>query len=113
VIDRDTRSIELATEHLGGDVHTEHITCELDVGLQIVDIGSAFKDLDDSTLAANFEDLTFSELTVAETDIDNFGIFGELNIVEDNERALYVEDGTVVDAGSDVVVTHSSFDVGN
>ena len=45
VIDRDTRSIELATQHLGGDGHTEHITCELDVGLQIVDIGSAFKDL--------------------------------------------------------------------
>ena len=40
-------------------------------------------------------------------------LLGELNIVEDNERALYVEDGTVVDAGSDVVVTHSSFDVGN
>ena len=33
---------------------------------------------------------------------------GELDVVEDDEGALDVEDGTVVDAGSNVVVAHSS-----
>ena len=32
----------------------------------------------------------------------------ELDVVEDDEGALDVEDGTVIDAGSNVVVAHSS-----
>ena len=30
--------------------------------------------MDDGTFTANFEDLTLSELTVSEADIDDFGI---------------------------------------
>ena len=74
MINGNTRTIELATQHLSGDRHTEHITSEFDVGLQVVDIGGTFENLDDGTFTANFEDLTLSELTVSEADIDNFGI---------------------------------------
>ena len=74
MINRDTRTIELATQHLCGDGHAEHITSEFDVGLQVIDIRSTFENLDHGTFTTNFEDLTLSELTVSEADIDNFGI---------------------------------------
>jgi len=38
VIDGDTGTVELSSEHFSGDRHTEHITCELDVGLKIIDV---------------------------------------------------------------------------
>jgi len=37
VVDGDTGTIELAAEHFSGDGHAEHVTCELDVGLEVVD----------------------------------------------------------------------------
>lgn len=40
-------------------------------------------------------------------------LLGELDIVEYDERTLDIEHSTVVDTGSDIVVTHSSFDVSN
>lgn len=46
VINGDTGTIELATEHFSGDGHAKHVTCELDVGLEVVDVGSAFENLD-------------------------------------------------------------------
>ena len=38
VINGDTGTIELATEHFSGDGHAKHVTCELDVGLEVVDV---------------------------------------------------------------------------
>jgi len=37
VVDGDAGTIELAAEHFSGDGHAEHVTCELDVGLEVVD----------------------------------------------------------------------------
>lgn len=45
VINGDTGAVELAAEHLSGDGHAEDITCELDVGLEVVDVGGAFENL--------------------------------------------------------------------
>lgn len=45
VVNRLTLSIELATKHLSGDGHLEHITSELAMGVRVVDVGCAFKDL--------------------------------------------------------------------
>jgi hypothetical protein len=38
LINRDTRTIELAAKHFSRDGHAEHVTCEFDVGLQVIDI---------------------------------------------------------------------------
>jgi hypothetical protein len=46
VINGDTGAIKLAAEHLSRDRHAKHVTCELDVGLEVVDVGSAFENLD-------------------------------------------------------------------
>lgn len=40
-------------------------------------------------------------------------LLGELDVIEDDEGTLYIEDGTVIDTGSDVVVTSGGFDVSN
>jgi hypothetical protein len=85
------------------------------VSLQIVDIGGTLENLDDSALARNFKDLTLSQLTVTKTDIDDLGVFGELDIFENDEGTLDIEDGTVVDTGSNVVITGrgTGVDLGN
>ena len=49
VIDRDTLTVELATKHLRGDRHLEHITRELAMRMRIVNVSRAFKDLCNKT----------------------------------------------------------------
>ena len=45
VIDRSSLTIELATKHLCADRHTEHIAGKFSMGVQVVDSGRSFEDL--------------------------------------------------------------------
>ena len=45
IIDRLTLSVELSTQHLGGDGHLEDVAGELTVSMSVVNVGRAFKDL--------------------------------------------------------------------
>jgi hypothetical protein len=45
VIDGSTLSVELATQHLGGDGHLEHVTRELAMSVSVVDVSGSFEDL--------------------------------------------------------------------
>jgi len=74
MVDGHTGTIELATEHLDRDRHAEDITGELTMGVEVINIGCTFKDLYDGLLALNLEDLTFSHLSVSESDVDDFSI---------------------------------------
>ena len=38
LLNRDTRTIKLAAKHFSRDWHAEHVTCEFDVGLQVIDV---------------------------------------------------------------------------
>ena len=38
-------TIELAAQHLRRDWHAQHVTCELHMSAQVVDVGSTFEDL--------------------------------------------------------------------
>jgi hypothetical protein len=67
--DRDAGPVELTTQHFGGDWHAKHIASELNVGLQVVDIGGAFEDLYDSALATDFKNLTLSKLAVTQSHV--------------------------------------------
>ena len=58
----------------------------------------------DGLLALDLEHLAFALGAVTEADIYDLSILWELHIVQDNERALDVQDGAIVDAGSDVVL---------
>ena len=45
MVDRLTLTVELATKHLSGDGHLEHVASELAMSVRVVDVGSALKDL--------------------------------------------------------------------
>jgi hypothetical protein len=113
MINGNTRTVELATEHLSRDRHAEHIAGEFDVSLQVVNVGGSFENLNNGTFAGDFEDLTLAHLAVSESNVDDFGVFGELDIVKNDEGALDIENCAVVHARSNVVVAHGCFDVGD
>jgi len=60
-------------------------------------------------LSFDLEDLTLPDATISEPDIDDLGVFWELDVVKDDKRSLYVKDGSVIDSGSDVVIGGDSF----
>jgi hypothetical protein len=107
MVDRLTLTVELATKHLSGDGHLEHVASELAMSVRVVDVGSALKDLDDGLPSGDFKDLALSGLPVAELHVDNFGVPGELDVVKDDEGSLDIEDCAVVYTGCDVVVAYS------
>jgi hypothetical protein len=74
VIDWHTGPIELTTEHLSGDGHLQDITSELTTGVQVIDVGGSFENLDDGLFTFDFKDLTFAHFTVSKTDIDDLGV---------------------------------------
>ena len=45
VINRLALSVELATKHLSGDGHLEHVAGELAMGVRVVDVGSTLENL--------------------------------------------------------------------
>lgn len=74
MIDGNTLTIELATKHLGGDGHAEHVASELTVRVGVVDVGGTFENLDDGALASDFEDLSLPGLSVSELDVDDLSV---------------------------------------
>lgn len=56
-------------------------------------------------LSLDLEDLTLSHYSVSQSNIDNLGILGELDVLEDDEWSVDIEDSSVVDSGCDVVVS--------
>lgn len=105
MVDGNTLTIELATKHLGGDWHAEHITGELTMSVEVVNTSGSFEDLDDGSFTGDFKDLTLSGLAVFQLDVDDLSELGELDVVKNNERTLDIEDCPVIDAWGDVVVS--------
>jgi len=50
-----------------------------------VNARGAFEDLDDGLVAGNFKDLTGSQLAVGQRQVDDLGVFGEFDVVQDDE----------------------------
>jgi hypothetical protein len=78
VVQRATGSIERAAEHLLGDGHLKRVTLELAASVCVVNAGCALENLHDGHVAVCLKDGTLADLTVAERDVDDLGIFGEL-----------------------------------
>ena len=45
VVDGSSLTIELATKHLCGDRHAEHVTSELTMGVSVVNVSGTFENL--------------------------------------------------------------------
>jgi hypothetical protein len=70
------------------------------------------KYLYDSPFSCNFEHLSFSDGAITQANIDDFGILGELDIIKDDKWTIDLDDGSVVDSGSDVVIPGHGLEVG-
>jgi hypothetical protein len=81
------------------------------MSIKVVNAGGSFENLYDGSFASNFEDLAFSDGAITETYIDNFCVLGEFDIIENDKRTIDFDDSSVVDSGSDIVVSSNSLDV--
>jgi len=59
----------------------------------------------------DFEDLTLSYLSISETDIYNFCVFWELDVVKNNKWSFDIKDSSVIDSWCDVVIGGDGFHV--
>ena len=65
--------------------------------------------LNDSLLSFDLKDLTLPHGAISKPDIDDLCVFWELDVVKDDKRSLYVKDGSVINAGGDVVICGNCF----
>lgn len=76
------------------------------MGVERVDFLGSFEDLYDGFFTVDFEDLTFSDFSRFESDIDDFSEFGEFDVVENDQGTIDFDDGSVVDTWGNVVISH-------
>jgi len=135
LVNGDTGPIELAPQHLFADGHAQHVTCKLDVRLEVVDVRGTFENLDSRVRAG--EKLTCTTARLPQISrtwplriwpsprrtftisayllrVKKCGaLLGELDVVEHDKGSLYVEHGAVVDARCNIVVAHGGLYVGD
>lgn len=105
------RAIENSTKHFDTHGHSKDISSELASGALVVDACCTFENLDNSLLSFDLKDLTLPDGTISKPYIDNLCVFWELDVVKDDKRSLYVEDGSVIDSGGDVVICGNGFNM--
>jgi hypothetical protein len=54
------------------------------MSVQVINIRSTFENLDDSSLADDFEDLTFPAGTITDNTVDDFSLFWEFDVIADD-----------------------------
>ena len=54
------------------------------MSIKIIDTWGTFKDLYNGSFTSDFEDLSFSDRTITETDVDDFGILGEFDVIKND-----------------------------
>ncbi len=84
-IDWFAGAVEDATQHVLWDGHSHDVAAELTGRVLGVNARGAFEDLDDGLVAGNFKDLTGSQLAVGQRQVDDLGVFGEFDVVQDDE----------------------------
>lgn len=67
--------------------------------------------LNHGSFACDLKDLALADGTVAEANIDDFSVFGEFDVVQDDEGAVDFGYRSVVDSGRDVVVPSHCLDI--
>lgn len=61
--------------------------------------------LNHSPLSCDLQDLTFPYAAVSQTNIDDLGVFGELDVVENNQGPIHLDDSSIVYPRSNVIVS--------
>ena len=69
------------------------------------------KYLHNSTLSWDFQDLSLSDRTITKTNIDDLSKFREFDIVENDQRTIYFDNGSIVNSRCDVIIASGSLSV--
>ena len=67
--------------------------------------------LDDGLLSLDLKDLSLTNCTISESNINDFGIFGEFDIIQDHEGSFDVQDCPVINSWRDIVVGSDCFEL--
>jgi len=65
----------------------------------------------DGLFTLDLQNLTLSNGTISKSDVDNFCIFGELDIVKNNQWSFDIENSSVIDSRGNVVVGGDGLEV--
>jgi hypothetical protein len=67
--------------------------------------------LDNGSFSGNLEDLSFSDRTITEADIDDLSILREFDIIEDDQGSIYLDNCSVVDSGGNIVISGHGLEI--
>mmetsp|Transcript_27347 Transcript_27347/g.42466 ORF Transcript_27347/g.42466 Transcript_27347/m.42466 type:complete len:288 (+) Transcript_27347:964-1827(+) len=96
IVNHFTATIETATKHLLGNAHFQNISREFALSLAVINARSALKHLDNSTVSSHLQHLSRAGGAISEGQVDNFGEFGELHVVQDYQGSIYTCDRAVL-----------------
>ncbi len=77
------------------------------MSVNVIDSGSAFKYLYHGFLSVDLQDLTSSNWSISQHHIDDLSIFWELNIVQNDQWTIDLEDCSIIDSRSNIIVSTS------
>ena len=96
LVDRNAGAVEGPAQHLLGNRHVHCVASELAASQQGVDAGGALEDLHHCTLACDFQDLAAAHRTVTQVHVHNLCVFRKLHVLQDHQRTLHTDYGSVV-----------------
>jgi len=104
-------TIEDSTEHFYAHWHTKYITGKLASSAEVINSCASLENLYNGLLTLDFKDLTLSLGSVSKTDIYDFCVFWELDIVKDDKWTNDIEYSSVINTWGNIVVGGDCFNV--
>jgi len=104
LVDGLPRPVEDSSEHVFGHRRAEDVAGELAGRLLGVDAGSSLEDLNNGLRSGHLKNLSSPVAAVGQLQVDDFGKFWKLDIIQDDQGAVDTGHCSVGDPGlSDVV----------
>jgi hypothetical protein len=82
------------------------------MGVDVIDARGSLEDLNHGLLSVDLQNLTPSDGPVSQDHVDYLGVFGELDIVQYDQRSVDLQHSSVVDPGCDIIVSYDCLNMG-
>ncbi len=94
-VDHLARPVERPAQHLLRDAHLQHVPGELALGLAVVDAGRALEHLHHGAGPGHLQHLSGALGSVSQSQVHDFGVFGQLHVVQDDQGSVHSCNGAV------------------
>mmetsp|Transcript_28453 Transcript_28453/g.78164 ORF Transcript_28453/g.78164 Transcript_28453/m.78164 type:complete len:354 (-) Transcript_28453:91-1152(-) len=88
-------SVKGSAEHFFRNSHFQNVAREFALGLAVIDTGRSFKDLHHGAASRYFQHLTLALGSIAQHQIHNLGVLGQLDIVQQHQGTVHSGNGPV------------------